>query len=62
MRRERLQARSRNRDDRDEDDGISRMDALKHQLTGAVTSAISTALAAKVREIAGVGNSRNDRR
>ena len=61
MRRERLEARRSSHEDGD--DGGSRLDALKHQLTGAVTSAISTALAAKVREMTGVGSSgRSDRR
>lgn len=61
-RRERLEARARTHGNDEDDEGSSRFDALKHQLAGAVTSAISTALAAKVREMAGVSGGRGDRR
>lgn len=77
-RKQRLRAAAARRhpgDDRDErhgghDDSSSRFDALKHQLLGAVTSAITTAVTQRVRSMAmnnisglvGGGNDRGDDR
>jgi ElaB/YqjD/DUF883 family membrane-anchored ribosome-binding protein len=62
MRRERLEART-SRSDAAEDAGPGRLDALKHQLAGAVTSAIGAVVTAKVREFTGTGSTaqRSDR-
>jgi ElaB/YqjD/DUF883 family membrane-anchored ribosome-binding protein len=58
-RRERLQSISRHRHDHDDDhghadddDGESRFGGLRHQLMGALTSAITTAVTSRVREYA----------
>jgi hypothetical protein len=73
-RRERLSARGSRPDghERDQDDGDSgsaglRFDALRHQLMGAVTSAVTAAVTRKVRQYAmnslsGNGGSRDDDR
>lgn len=63
-RRERLRARTgengrhASRDDHEEG---TRLDGLKHQLMGAVTSAISAAVAARVRDFASSGMGGGDR-
>ena len=59
MRRERL--RNRIGSGRDEDNGGGRLDALKHQLAGAVTSAIGAAVTARLRDFSG-GSHRGDGR
>lgn len=59
MRRERL--RNRIGSGRDEDDEGGRLDALKHQLAGAVTSAIGAAVTARLRDFSR-GSHRGDGR
>jgi hypothetical protein len=52
-RRERLRSSARRqRDDAEHEDGGARFDGLKHQLMGAVTSAITTAVTRRVRRMA----------
>lgn len=65
-RRERLETRfeSRNTSRQHSDsEGPGRLDAMKHQLMGAITSAIGAAVTAKVKELSGLGpaTSRNAR-
>jgi ElaB/YqjD/DUF883 family membrane-anchored ribosome-binding protein len=63
-RRERLRARTHENGrhaGRDDDEAGSRLDGLKHQLMGAVTSAISAAVAARVRDFAASGLGGGDR-
>ncbi|HSJ09749.1 MAG TPA: hypothetical protein VK928_07530 [Longimicrobiales bacterium] len=55
-RRDRLETRLGARDGKDaHDDGPGRLDAVKNQLMGAITSAIGAAVTAKVRELTGTG-------
>jgi ElaB/YqjD/DUF883 family membrane-anchored ribosome-binding protein len=61
MRRDRLRARTASRHERDHDAG-SRLDSLKHQLAGAVTSAIGAAVTARLREFSGGTRERGDGR
>jgi ElaB/YqjD/DUF883 family membrane-anchored ribosome-binding protein len=59
MRSDRLRARARSRREH-EDEGGSRMESLKHQLAGAVTSAIGAAVSARLKEFSGgSGHRRN---
>lgn len=59
MRRDRLRARA----DRDVDDeGDSRLESLKHQLAGAVTTAIGAAVTARLKEFSGGTGTRSDGR
>lgn len=44
--------------DQDDDGGSGRLDALKHQVVGALTSAIGAVVTAKVREFTGVSDGR----
>ncbi|HEX6135957.1 MAG TPA: hypothetical protein VFZ24_18435 [Longimicrobiales bacterium] len=55
LRRERLRAR---RDERDHAAGDSRLASLRHQLTGAITSAIGAAVTARVKEMTRGGRQR----
>jgi hypothetical protein len=54
-RKQRLRARMQNNDDDDDDDrdsSDSRLGALRHQLMGAVTAAVTTAVTKRVRQLA----------
>jgi ElaB/YqjD/DUF883 family membrane-anchored ribosome-binding protein len=66
QRRERLRAVSRHGND-EEDGGSSRLSGLRHQLMGAVTAAVTTAVTSRLREfvgdsVGGIGRSSGDSR
>lgn len=61
MRRDRLRSRTGRSHERD-DDGGSRLESLKHQLAGAVTSAIGAAVTARLKEFSGGSTVQGDGR